>query len=132
MKNIAVDHLKWLRCLIDNLEPGNRSSAIAFIAAFPDLWGPLDAPTKTALQATADNAVADGFADYRLLAGVNLPELRNSLLDLISKLAVEQLSEPDWENESIYEHQALDVKLEGSHPKIEIAEPLSRSKPADI
>jgi hypothetical protein len=47
MKNIAVDHLKWLRCLIDYLEPGNRSRAIAFIAAFPDLWGPLDAPTKT-------------------------------------------------------------------------------------
>jgi hypothetical protein len=39
--------------------------------------------------------------------------------------------DPDWENESIYEHQALDIKLDGSHPKIEIVELPSISKPAD-
>jgi hypothetical protein len=32
--------------------------------------------------------------------------------------------EPDWENESVYEHQGLDVKWPGEHPNIEII-PLS-------
>jgi hypothetical protein len=36
--------------------------------------------------------------------------------------------DPDWENESIYEHQQLDMKRDGEHPKIEIKEPLSGSK----
>jgi hypothetical protein len=35
-------------------------------------------------------------------------------------------NEPDWENESIYEHQvALDAQLSGAHPTVEIKEPLS-------
>jgi hypothetical protein len=79
--------------LINNLEPGNRSRSIAFIAAFPDFWGPLEAPTKTALQETVDNADMAEVMDYRVLAGVNLPEFRDSSLDLIEQLSTEQLRE---------------------------------------
>jgi hypothetical protein len=79
--------------LIDNLEPENRSRAIAFIAAFPDFWEPLEAPTKTALEETVDNVPAVELMDYRVLAGVNLPQFRDSLLDLISHLSAEQLRE---------------------------------------
>jgi hypothetical protein len=79
--------------LINNLEPENRSRSIAFIAAFPDFWGPLEAPTKTALEETVDNADMAEFMDYRVLAGVNLPEFRDSALDLIEGLSTEQLRE---------------------------------------
>jgi hypothetical protein len=77
--------------LINQIEPRNRARTIAFIAAFPDLWDPLDAPTKTALLETTSNTSADGFADYQLLAGVVFPPFRNFLLDLIRNLSVDQL-----------------------------------------
>jgi hypothetical protein len=45
-----------------------------------------------------------------------LPSLRKRIVE-------ECGGQPDWENESIYEHEAgLDMRLEGSHPKIEIVE----------
>lgn len=45
-----------------------------------------------------------------------------SLLTLRRRLVRESGCEPDWENENIYEHQALDVEFPGNHPKIEIQE----------
>lgn len=72
--------------LIDNLEPENRPRAIAFIAAFPDFWPQLQEPTRTALQATIDNADPATLADYRILAGVTLPQFRAALLALIAAL----------------------------------------------
>jgi hypothetical protein len=79
--------------LINNLEPENRSRAIAFIAAFPDFWGPLEAATKTALQETVDNLDQAESIDYRVLAAVNLPEFRDSLLEFIEELTTDQLGE---------------------------------------
>ncbi|MBJ7320125.1 MAG: hypothetical protein JHC96_15130 [Brevundimonas sp.] len=72
--------------LIDNLEPANRPRAIAFIAAFPDFWPQLQEPTRTALQATIDNADPAALADYRILAGVTVPQFRAALLPLIAGL----------------------------------------------
>lgn len=77
--------------LIDNLEPANRPRAIAFIAAFPDFWPQLQEPTRTALQATIDNADPATLADYRILAGVTLPQFRAALLALIAALDREHL-----------------------------------------
>ncbi|WP_118137666.1 hypothetical protein [Oceanicella sp. SM1341] len=77
--------------LIDNLEPANRPRAIAFIAAFPDLWPQLQEPTRTALQATIDNAAPATLTDYRILAGVTLPQFRVALLALIAALDREHL-----------------------------------------
>ncbi|HVI57112.1 MAG TPA: hypothetical protein VM621_18875 [Luteibacter sp.] len=77
--------------LIDNLEPGNRPRAIAFIAAFQDFWPRLQEPTRTALQATIDNAVPAAHIDYRILAGVTVPQFRAALLPLIAGLSREQL-----------------------------------------
>ena len=79
--------------LIDNLEPANRPRAIAFIAAFPDFWARLQDPTRTALQATVDNADPAGLADYRLLAGVTVPQFRTALLALIASLHRNQLAD---------------------------------------
>ena len=45
-----------------------------------------------------------------------------SLPTLRRRLVQECGCERDWENESIYEHQALDVKFPGNHPKIDIQE----------
>ena len=72
--------------LIDNLEPENRPRAIAFIAAFPDFWRMLQQPTRTALQETVDNADPAALTEYRILAGVRLPQFRESLLRVIADL----------------------------------------------
>lgn len=78
--------------LIDNLEPANRPRAIAFIAAFPDFWPQLQEPTRTALQATIDNADPAALTDYRILAGVTVPQFRAVLLPLIGALSREHLA----------------------------------------
>lgn len=78
--------------LIDSLEPANRSRAIAFVAAFPDFWPQLQDPTRTALQATIDNADPATLTDYRILAGVSLPQFRAVLLALLAGLSREQLA----------------------------------------
>ena len=78
--------------LMDNLEPANRPRAIAFIAAFPDFWPRLQEPTRTALQETIDNADPAALADYRILAGVTVPQFRAVLLPLIAGLNREHLA----------------------------------------
>jgi hypothetical protein len=72
--------------LIDNLTPENRLRAIAFIAAFPDFWPLLQQPTRTALQETVNNVDPATLTDYRMLAGVSLPQFRGSLLGVIADL----------------------------------------------
>lgn len=72
--------------LIDNLEPANRPRAIGFTAAFPDFWPRLQESTRTALQTTIDNANPAALTDYRILAGVTLPQFRAVLLALIASL----------------------------------------------
>jgi hypothetical protein len=48
-----------------------------------------------------------------------LPPLRRRIVQECGR-------EPDWENESIYEHQvALDAQLPGEHPTVKVKEPLS-------
>lgn len=78
--------------LMDNLDPANRPRAIAFIAAFPDFWPQLQEPTRTALQATIDNAEPAALTDYRILAGVTVPQFRAVLLVLIAALDREHLA----------------------------------------
>ena len=46
-----------------------------------------------------------------------LPKLRRRIVQ-------ECGGDPDWENESIYQHEALDMKRDGVHPSIVIKEPL--------
>ena len=65
---------------MDNLEPANRPRAVAFIAAFPDFRPQLKEPTRTSLQATIDNAAPSALIDYRILAGVTVPQFRVVLL----------------------------------------------------
>lgn len=77
---------------MDNLEPVNRPRAIGFIAAFPDFWPQLQEPTRTALQTTIDNVDPAAAIDYRILAGVTVPQFREALLRLIDGLNQEQLS----------------------------------------
>jgi hypothetical protein len=77
--------------LIDGLEPEHRPRAIAFIALFPDFWILIQEPTRMALQATVENADVAVLADYRMLAGVNLLQLRAPILALIAALNEEQL-----------------------------------------
>lgn len=77
--------------LIDNLEPANRPRAIAFIAAFPDFWPQLQEPTRTALQATIDHANPAALTNYRILAGVTVPQFRDALLPTIAGLSREHL-----------------------------------------
>ena len=79
--------------LIDNLEPANRPRAIAFIATFPDFWQRLEMPTRTALQATVDNADPTTLADYRILGGVTLPQFRAALLAVIAAFNRKQLAD---------------------------------------
>lgn len=79
--------------LIDNLEPPNRPRAITFIAAFPDFWQRLQEPTRTALQATIDNADPSAITDYSILAGVTVPHFRDALLVVISGLTRQQLAD---------------------------------------
>ena len=78
--------------LIDNLEPANRPRAIAFVAAFPDFWPRLQEPTRTALLATIENADPAALADYRILAGVTVPQFRTALLVIIANLSRNQLA----------------------------------------
>ncbi|MER2266083.1 hypothetical protein [Methylobacterium oxalidis] len=78
--------------LVDNLEPQHRPRAIAFIAAFPDFWPLLQQPTRTALQETVDNADPATLTEYRMLAGVSLPQFRAPLLAVIAGLDREGLS----------------------------------------
>ncbi len=78
--------------LIDNLEPANRPRAIAFVAAFPDFWPRLQEPTRTALLATIENADPAALADYRILAGVIVPQFRAALLVIIADLSRNQLA----------------------------------------
>ncbi|HFI2199225.1 TPA: hypothetical protein ACGPQK_004455 [Pseudomonas aeruginosa] len=79
--------------LIDNLEPPNRPRAIAFIASFPNFWPQLQEPTRIALQATVENADLTAVTDYRILAGVTVPQFRAALLDLIARLTRQQLAD---------------------------------------
>ncbi|MCD4500165.1 hypothetical protein [Chromobacterium vaccinii] len=79
--------------LVDNLEPLDRPRAIAFIAAFPDFWPRLQEPTRTALQETIDNADPAAIIDYRILAGVTVPQFRAALLSLINGLTRQQLAD---------------------------------------
>lgn len=78
--------------LIDTLDPEHRPRAIAFIAAFPDFWPLLLEPTRMALQATVENAEPAALADFRILAGVTLPQFRDSLLAVIAGLNDEHLA----------------------------------------
>lgn len=78
--------------LIDTLDPEHRPRAIAFIAAFPDFWPLLLEPTRMALQATVDNADPAALTDFRILAGVTLPQFRVSLLTVIAGLNDEHLA----------------------------------------
>lgn len=78
---------------MDNLEPPNRHRAIAFIASFPNFWPQLQEPTRTALQATVENADLTVVTDYRILTGVTVPQFRAALLDLIAGLTRQQLAD---------------------------------------
>ncbi|QFT34097.1 hypothetical protein FIV00_26615 [Labrenzia sp. THAF82] len=78
--------------LIDTLDPEHRPRAIAFIAAFPDFWPLLLEPTRMALQATVDNADPATIPDFRILAGVTLPQFRAPLLTVIADLNDEHLA----------------------------------------
>lgn len=79
--------------LLDSQDPTNRPRTIAFVAAFPDFWPRLQQSTQTALQETVHNASADAGFDYRILAGVTLPQFRVALLSLIAGLSRKQLAE---------------------------------------
>ena len=79
--------------LIDNLEPEKRSRGIMFIAIFPDFWRLLLEPTRTALQETVEKADPATLSDYRMLAGVSMPNFRNALLAVIAGLSRERLIE---------------------------------------
>lgn len=79
--------------LIDNLEPHNRPRAIAFLGAFSDFWDRLQQSTRTALQTTIDNATPATITDYRILAGVTLPQFRAAILTLIDGLTRQQLAD---------------------------------------
>ena len=72
--------------LIDNLEPENRPRAIAFLGTFPEFWNRLKKSTQTALKETVKNATPDTLTDYRILAGVSLPQFRQALLNVIAGL----------------------------------------------
>jgi hypothetical protein len=79
--------------LIDNLEPGNRSRAIAFIATFTGFWGALQSSTRIALQETVNNIDVNEFNEFRVLMAVNLTQFRSQLLDLVEKFSATQLRE---------------------------------------
>ncbi|MGJ0508209.1 MAG: hypothetical protein ACR652_14040 [Methylocystis sp.] len=78
--------------LLDTLDPASRPRAIAFIAAFPDFWQQLQEPTRTALQATVDNANPATLTDYRILAGVTVAPFRAGLLAVIAGLNRDRLA----------------------------------------
>jgi hypothetical protein len=79
--------------LIDNLDPEHRPRAIAFVTAFPDFWERLQEPTRMALQETVDNANLATLSDFRILAGVRLPQFRAPLSALIGEMDSEFLAD---------------------------------------
>lgn len=79
--------------VIDNIEPPNRLSAIAFIAAFPDFLEMLQPTTVTTLEGSLTNIVPADFDEYRVLAGLKLTQFRIPLLDLIAGFNEKQLME---------------------------------------
>jgi len=79
--------------LLNQLVPLHRPRAIAFLSIFPDFWGVLEPSVKMALQETVNNFDLAGFGEYRLLSGVNIPELRDPILSLIGRLSIEQVRE---------------------------------------
>ncbi|EOZ7507901.1 hypothetical protein ABFO89_002862 [Enterobacter hormaechei] len=78
--------------LIDNLEPRHRPRAIAFIAAFNELWMQLQEPTRTVLLETIENANPENITDYRILTGVTFVPFQASLQRLIAGLTQQQLA----------------------------------------
>lgn len=78
--------------LIDNLDPQHRPRAIAFIAAFNELWLRLQEPTRTALLETVENANPEKITDYRILTGVTFVPFQAALLRLIAGLTQQQLA----------------------------------------
>jgi hypothetical protein len=84
--------------LLDNLEPANRSRAIAFIGFFPEFLVRLNAPTRTSLQATVDTLTPLDLADYRVLAGVGSQQFRAALLRLIEQLSDDSVAEAVAQN----------------------------------
>ena len=79
--------------LLDNLDPGNRPRAIAFIASFPDFWPLLQPATQTALQQTVNNASAATLGDSRILMGVRVAHFRAPLMAVIANLDRETLAQ---------------------------------------
>lgn len=79
--------------LIDNLEPTNRSNAIAFIAEFPDFWPLLENSTRIALQQTVESPDGLALGNYRILTGVGFPQFRSALLGLIANLDGRKLAD---------------------------------------
>lgn len=79
--------------LIEQIEPPNRPRAIAFIAALPEFWGAVDQPTRTALEATAQNTTAANLTDYRMLAGLALEPFRTPLLAVVNDLERDGLAQ---------------------------------------
>ena len=77
--------------IMNSLEPEERTRAIGFLAGFPDFWRQLDDPTQTALREIVKNTAPSDLTDYRLLAGVRLPEFRDHLLNLLEGLPSDQL-----------------------------------------
>ncbi|MCJ7853016.1 hypothetical protein [Pseudomonas monteilii] len=77
--------------LLNNAEPVSRPRGVAFLAAFPDFWEQLNQPTRTALQETVNNSAAEESLDYRILAGISLPQFRESITALIAALTHQQL-----------------------------------------
>ena len=78
--------------LIDNLPPSQRHRAIAFLAGFPAIWDLLAPATKTALAATATNIDPVTLSDYRIFAGIRLPQFQAPLTNALSSLSRAQLS----------------------------------------
>lgn len=78
--------------LLDNGEPAARARSVAFIACFPDFWQRIQHPTQTALVETVNNTLGPDIEDYRILAGVALPQFRESLTALIGGLTHQQLA----------------------------------------
>lgn len=79
--------------LLDSAEPEHRSRMVAFIASFPDFWDRLQNPTKIALQETVTNIDATTLKDFRILAGLRVPQFRDALLSVIRRFGREKLAE---------------------------------------
>ncbi|QWA30520.1 hypothetical protein [Pseudomonas sp. RC3H12] len=73
--------------LIDSAEPASRPRAISLLAAFPAFWSQLEPSTQTVLVETAANFDPANTPDYRTLAGVSVPALRQGLLRVIQDMS---------------------------------------------